>query len=95
MRGLDFPLFQLAVDGTYVFYNDDKFIYRTGMYGGNVERFIALPVVAGSPVVDMISDGHALYITDGKLVYRVPVSGHSGSDFLGLAGGTVARSRRQ
>jgi hypothetical protein len=72
---LDYPLFQVAVDGTYVFYNDDKFIYRTGMYGGKVDRFITLPAGVASPVVDMISDGHMLYITDGKLVYRVAASG--------------------
>jgi hypothetical protein len=75
VRGLNYPLFQIAVDGTNVFYNDDKFIYRTGMYGGTVERLVALPPSGASPIADMISDGQHLYLTDGKLVYRLPVSG--------------------
>ena len=72
---LDYPLFQIAVDGTNVFYNNDKFIYRTGMYGGAVKRLVSLPASTGSPVVDMVADGLNLYFTDGKLVYRMPVGG--------------------
>jgi hypothetical protein len=73
VSGLNFPLFQLTADGTNVFYNDDRFIYRTGTYGGGVKRVITLP--AGGTIVDMISDGTNLYFTDGRLVYRAPVGG--------------------
>jgi hypothetical protein len=70
---LSSPLFQLTADGTHVFYNDNRFIYRTGTYGGSVKRVVALPT--GGSVVDMLSDGANLYFTDGRLVYRAPVEG--------------------
>jgi hypothetical protein len=71
--GLNFPLFQLTADGAHVFYNDDRFIYRTGAYGGGVKRVVELP--PGTTIVDMISDGANLYFTNGRLVYRAPVDG--------------------
>jgi hypothetical protein len=70
---LNYPLYQVTADGTYVFYNDNRFIYRTGTYGGDVKRIVELP--AGSSILDMISDGTNLYFTDGQVVYRAPAAG--------------------
>jgi hypothetical protein len=73
---LDFPQYQIAVDGAHVFWNDDEFIYSTGMLGGLPKQVTKVPSTFPSfPVFDMLSDGIYLYFIDSHSVYRVPVNG--------------------
>ena len=74
---LDFPIFQVAADATWVFWTDDKYIYRASANGSGASRFVTLQtdVVAASPIQDMVSDGERLYFADAGAIYRVPVGG--------------------
>ena len=81
---LDYPQFELAVDGTHVFWSDEAAIYSTSLVGGaftTVASLSAPPVSATppsihvSPILDLISDGAHVYFADAHQVYRVPVTG--------------------
>jgi hypothetical protein len=77
VQDLDYPLFEIAADDTYVFYNDATSIYRTSVDGGTPIELVELTttVVNRSPVTDMASDGTHLYYSDGTRIMKVPVAG--------------------
>jgi hypothetical protein len=76
VKGLDFPQFFLFVDDAYVFWNNDKFIYRATLLGENVTELAPLASSPpSSPIVDLVSDGTDLYFATRTTLSRVPVAG--------------------
>jgi hypothetical protein len=74
---LDFPLFEIAVGGGNVYFNDEDAIYRVGIAGGPVATLVSLPPALrdGSPIVDLVADSDSVFYADRHAVYRVPAEG--------------------
>ncbi len=74
---LDFPLFQITADESFVYFNDEDTLYRVDRLGGVPEALVSLPPAPrrSSPVVDLATDGEFVFFADRNAVYRVPATG--------------------
>jgi hypothetical protein len=74
---LDFPQYEIAVNGAGLFWSDGTAIHRTALEGGTYTTVATLPAVQGydSPIVDMLVDDTNLFYADRHTLYRVSIDG--------------------
>jgi hypothetical protein len=74
---LNYPQFWVSANETYVFFNNDKAIYRVNRKTGEMRVLVSFTnaPAATSPVVDLAADETYLYFSDGVDIYRIPVQG--------------------